>query len=83
MDFTELSSLISIKEYISFAVNNSNIPRKQANELNNIMILVDKKIVEKLTGPEFKEYVGFSGVKQAVDEAVQLNNIKSAFIKER
>lgn len=66
MNFKELLDLIAIRGYVVNSVANPIFTRETVKELDGLLILLDKKIVDILTGPEFKEYVGFSGLKQAL-----------------
>lgn len=77
MEFEELTHLISIRNYVINTINNSAIDRAAVNELSGILILVDRKIIGILRGEGFKEYIGYQGAKQAIEEVARLNNIKS------
>lgn len=79
MDLTELNSLIGVRTYVINVINNAAFDRSIVNDLNGMLILLDKKIVSILRGADFKQYVGFDDVKKAVQEVVDLNNIKSGF----
>ena len=77
MNTQEITNLINIRDYICNAVNNFSIDNKVARELNGMLILVDKKIVALLMGTEFKDYISYANVKEAIQEVAIRNNIKS------
>ena len=83
MDLSELTSLIKIKEYVANSVGISAIDRKTVNELNGILLLLDKKIIEIITGDEFKEYVDYAHVQEAKVAAVKITNIYTDDVIER
>lgn len=83
MDLTELNSLIGIRSYVVNVINNSAFDRSIVNDLNGMLILLDKKIVSLLRSPEFKGYIGFEDVKKAIQEVADLNNIKSGLNSRR
>jgi hypothetical protein len=78
MEFKELIDLISIRNYVAGTINNNpSIDRPTLSELNGMLILTDRKIIEVLKGKEFKDYIGYQGVREAIEEVAKLNNIKS------
>jgi hypothetical protein len=81
MDFTEINNLINIRNYITTIINSPNIDRPTVSELSGILLLSDKKIVDILKSPEFKEYIGYKDVKKTIEDVVRLNNIRSGIIK--
>jgi len=82
MDFQELTDLISVRNYVANTINNNpSIDRPTLSELNGMLLLVDRKIITVLKDKEFKEYIGYQGVKEIIKEVVQLNNIKSGLKK--
>jgi hypothetical protein len=83
MNFTEIVGLIQIKQYVANAVGMFSIERKKINELNSIMLLIDKKIVDGLLGEEFKEYIGFEKAEEAKAEARRLNSEVFSAVKGR
>jgi hypothetical protein len=66
MDFKELLDLIAIRGYVVNSVANPIFDRATVKELDGLLILLDKKISMLLTSPEFKEYIGFAGLKQTI-----------------
>jgi hypothetical protein len=77
MDFEELIFLIKIREYV---VNSTALPaidRKVVGELNGILLLLDEKIIGILTGPDFKDYIGYKDVQLAKERAAKITNIYS------
>ncbi len=78
MEMKEIIDLISIRNYIQATINGSNsIDRKTVSELSGILILADKKILDIILDKEFKSYIKFENVTQAIKSVVKLNNIKS------
>lgn len=77
MDFEELVNLIKIREYVVNSTALPTIDRKTVNELTGMLLLLDKKIIEIITGPEFKDYIGYSRVQEAKKEAARITNIYS------
>jgi len=81
MDLKELTDLIAVRQYVVNATGNMTLDRPTVNEINGILILLDKKIVGILKGAEFKDYIGYEGVKQAIEDVVRITNIKSGLKK--
>jgi hypothetical protein len=81
MNLEELVSLIQIRQYVVHAVNIASIDRATVTEMNNTLILLDKKIIELLKSPEFKEYIKYAEVRQAIENAARITNIKSGLKK--
>lgn len=81
MDLKEIIDLINVRNYIHSSLNNHTIDRPTVTELNGMLILIDKKIINSLKDPKFKLYIGYQGVKQAIEDVVRLNNIKSGLKK--
>lgn len=74
---TELNLVLPIREYLINTINNSNIDRATVNYMNGALILLDKKILKLIQSDSFKQYINYADVKQAVQDVVNLNNIKS------
>lgn len=77
MNLEEINQLIDIRNYIYNSINNHSIERSVINELNGMLILVDKRIVNILCGDDFKNYIDYKDVKKAIHEVAIRNNIKS------
>lgn len=77
MDFEELVGLIKIRDYVINSIALPTIDRKTVNEMNNMLLLLDKKIIGMITSDEFKEYVGYAGVQEAKEAAARITNIYS------
>jgi hypothetical protein len=77
MDLKELTDLIEIRQYVVNNVALPTIDRKTVNELNGILLLLDQKIIGILTGPDFKDYIGYQNVAAAKQAAAQITNIYS------
>lgn len=77
MNLEEVGQLINIRNYIYNSINNHAIERSVVNELNGMLILIDKKIVNLLCGEAFKDYIDYKDVKKAIQEVAVRNNIKS------
>ena len=77
MDLKELTDLIAVRRYV---VNSTALPvisRQTVNELNGVLLLLDKKIIDIITGPDFKEYIGYKNVEEAKQAAAKITNIYS------
>jgi hypothetical protein len=81
MDLQELLDLISIRSYVVNAVANPIFDRGMVRELDGILILLDNRIGKILTGPEFKDYIGYKDVRKAIEEVARITNIKSGIRK--
>ena len=77
MDFEELTQLIAIRQYVANATGMPAIDRKTVGELTGILLLLDEKIIAFLTGPDFKDYIGFKDVQEAKQRAANITNIYS------
>ena len=83
MELKELTDLIAIKEYVANSVGIMAIDRKTVSILNGILLLLDKKIIDILTGDEFKEYIDYGNVQEAKIAAVKITNIYTDDVIER
>ncbi len=81
MKINEISDLIAIRNYVQLSQDNYNLRKEQVAELRTILILLDKKLANALTGAEFKEFVNFEEAKAAIAEVAAINNIKSGLKK--
>jgi hypothetical protein len=77
MEFEELIGLIKIREYVVNSTALPTIDRKTVNELNGILLLLDKKIIGLLTSVDFKDYIGYQDVQAAKEAAARITNIYS------
>lgn len=77
MDLQELTNLITVRQYISIAIGNAAMDRATVSELNGMLLLIDKKIISILKDNEFKEYINYWDVKNAIEEVARITNIKS------
>lgn len=81
MDLKEITDLIAVRQYVVNSTGNPAINRETVSYMNGVLILVDKKIVELLKGQEFKEYIDYQNVRQAIEDVVKITNIKSGLKK--
>jgi hypothetical protein len=77
MELTELVSLISVRQYVVNSTSNPAIDRATVNYMNNILLMIDKKIIALLQNDEFKEYVNYKDIRKAIEDVANINNIKS------
>lgn len=78
MDLKEVIDLIAIRGYIINSINNNpSIDRPTLSELNGMLLLTDRKILGILKDKEFKDYIGYQGVREVIEEAAKISNIKS------
>jgi len=68
MDLKELLDLIAIRGYVVNSVANPIFGKSTVKELDGLLILLDKKIAAILLSDEFKEYVGFGDLKDAIKQ---------------
>jgi hypothetical protein len=81
MDLKEITDLIAIRQYVVNSTGNPAINRETVSYMNGVLILIDKKIVDLLKGQEFKEYIDYQNVRQAIEDVVKITNIKSGLKK--
>ena len=81
MDLKELTELIAIRQYVVNSVNNASIDRKTVNVMNGTLLLLDKKILGLLQSDEFKTYINYSDVSQAIKDVAYITNIRSGLPK--
>ena len=77
MELVEITDLIEIRNYVVAAVNNYSISRDKVSQLNEMLLLIDKRIVDKILSDDFKNLLGYQDVKAIVSEARKISNIKS------
>ena len=75
MELKEINELINIRTYVAFAINFPNVNRQTCNQMNDLLLLLDKKIIAMLNDDNFKQYVGYEDIKKAKQEAIDLSNI--------
>jgi hypothetical protein len=81
MDLREITDLIAIRNHIVNSINNYALARDKVSQLNEMLILLDRRIVDKLLDQDFKDFLGFKDVKKFVQEARENNNIRSGLRK--
>jgi hypothetical protein len=81
MELNEILNLISIRQYINQSINNCALDRPTINELNGMQILIDNKIISLLKSPEFKDYIGYANVREAIMDVAKITNIRSGLKK--
>jgi hypothetical protein len=81
MNLKEITELITIRQYVVNSTANPAINRETVSYMNGVLILLDNKIVSLLKSPEFKEYIDYQNVRQAIEEVVKVTNIKSGLRK--
>jgi hypothetical protein len=77
MDLTEVTSLIKIRDYVFNARSLPTVDKKFLRELDGILLLLDKKIIDILTGGDFKDYIDYKSVQEAKEAAVRITSIHS------
>lgn len=77
MDLSEINNLINIRNYVMQATQNYGIKRETVSELNDMLLVIDSLIIEKITSKEFKEKIKFSNLKEIKDDVIRRSNIKS------
>jgi hypothetical protein len=81
MDLNEISNLIEIRNYIASAINNYALERNVVAQLNKMLILLDRRIVERVLDNDFKKFLGYEDVEKFLAEARKISDIKSSFKK--
>lgn len=77
MKMQELTDLISVRSYVVDSSNNGSLDRKTVSYMNGLLLLLDKKIISLLQSDDFKEYVDYKDIGQAIKDVVNNNNIRS------
>lgn len=77
MELKEIVDLIRVRDYVINSISLPTIDRKTVNELNGILLLLDKKIIGLLTDSDFKDYIGYKDVQEAKKQAANITNIYS------
>lgn len=77
MDLSEINNLIQVRNYVANATNNYSLSKVVVAELSTMLLLLDRLIVEKLTGKDFKEYINFADKAKAIADVAKITNIKS------
>lgn len=76
----DISDLIKIKEYTANAIGLYSIDRKTINLLNDMLLLIDKKIISCIVSDEFKELVDYESIGQVKKDVLNLTNIYKGLI---
>lgn len=77
MKLDEINSLIAIRSYASLAVNTGSNSKETVRYMNNILMLIDRKINDLLSSDEFKEYISYKDMNKVIQEVREITNIKS------
>lgn len=77
----ELNSLISIRAYVNQTCDSSSNDKETYKYMRDLVLMLDKKIIDILKTDEFKEYVSFKDVKQVIHNVAIINNIKTGMYK--
>lgn len=77
MTIADIAHLTQIRTYLVNAINNFNVPKTNIKQLNETLILLDKKLVEYLLDDQFKSLIEFDNLETVMREATINNNIKS------
>jgi hypothetical protein len=75
MDLKELSDLISIRQYVVNMTAHPTIARKTINEMSDMLLLLDKKIIGIIVGSDFKEFIGYDDVQDVKIQAIKANDM--------
>lgn len=81
MELKEIIDLIAVRQYVVNSTANPTINRETVSYMNGLLILIDRKIVNLLKSSEFKEYIDYQNVRQAIEEVAKITNIKSGLKK--
>lgn len=81
MDLTEIVNLINIRQYVCNSTANPTLDRAAVNYMNNILLMLDKKIYLHLQDDEFKDYVNYQDIRKTIEEVAKITNIKSGLKK--
>ena len=73
----EIIDLIKIKNYAFNIVNSTSSSKENVKYMNNIIILIDKKINKLLSSEEFKEYIDYNSIEEVIKEVRNNSNIKN------
>lgn len=77
MKLNEIIDLIKIKNYAFSIVNSTSSSKENTKYMNNIIILIDKKINNLLASEAFKEYIDYDSIEDAIKEVRNNSNIKN------
>lgn len=81
MNLSELTELITIRQYVINATGNPSIDKETVSYMSHALIMLDKKIISILKSEEFKSYIDYKNIKQAINDVVKITNIKSSLYK--
>lgn len=81
MDLKELNDLIVIRQYVVNSTGNPTIDKATVRYMDGLLLMIDKKIITILSSDQFKEYISYKDVKQAIQDVAKITNIKSGMVK--
>lgn len=81
MNLKELTDLMDVRQYVVNSTANPTIDRETVKYMNGLLIMLDKKIIAILKSDDFKEYVDYKDVRQAIEDVARITNIKSGLKK--
>ena len=76
MNLSDITQLIEIRNYVVNAVNNFTLPKDSSNQLNKMLVMLDRRIVERLLSEDFKNLLGYEDLDKIMAEVIKNNNIK-------
>lgn len=76
MKINQMAELILIRNYIANSIDNHNFKRDKVNQLNNILITLDKNLTDEIISDKFKSNLNLLNVEDAVKEVIDNNNLK-------
>jgi hypothetical protein len=81
MELKDLADLVAIRQYVRNSIEFHTIDKSTVSELNGILIMLDKKIIEILRSSDFKKFIDYKSVDKVIQEAANISNIKSGLHK--
>lgn len=81
MNLKETTDLVTLRGYVALAINNFALDREVVKYYDGLLIMIDRKIAALLKDADFKSYVGYEGVKEAIQEVRRNTDIKSSLKK--
>jgi len=78
MDLLEINQLINIRQYVINSTSNPQIDRTTVNYMNDLLLILDKKIIDLLKSDSFKEMINYQDIEFVKKNVVNLTKIKSS-----
>jgi len=74
MKLQKIANLIQVRDYVYRSIENPTIDRATSNQLNNMLIMIDKKIIAAVVSDDFKAQIEFDKADKVIAGVIKEKN---------